>query len=278
VSDRYDARVTARRALVTGASSGIGAATARVLAAAGYRVAALARRAERLASLVSELPRSEGGEHLALPCDLTRPAELETAFARAGTSFGGLDLVVANAGIGYRARVEDLEADELRRVFATNVEAVLLGAKAALPHLARGLRPSFVIVSSVVGRRGMPTMAAYSASKAAACSIGEALRIEWRARGIAVSVLNPGVTATEIFERQKNPARLHDPELDVADPPERVAREILALDRAPREEVFLRWKWRWLGALSVAFPRVADRLLASRSWMPPSPPPAREGP
>lgn len=258
-----------RRALVTGASSGIGAATVRLLAAEGYRVAALARRAERLAQVVAELPDVAGGAHLAVPCDVTRAEDLAAAFAGAGAAFGGLDLVVLNAGIGYRARVEDLEPVELRRVFATNVEAVLLGAKAALPHLRRGTRPSVVIVSSVVGRRGMPTMAAYAASKAAACSIGEALRLEWAPYGIRTSTLDPGVTATEIFAAQLNPARLHDPDLASADPPERVAREVLRLDRHPQPERFLRWKWRWLGALSVAWPSLADRLLRSRPWIPP---------
>lgn len=258
-----------RRALVTGASSGIGAATARVLAAEGYRVAILARREDRLRALLAELPAPNEGHHLALVCDLTDPVALETSVRRAGEHFGGLDLLVANAGIGYRARVEDLEPAELRRLFATNVDAVLLGAKAALPWLRRGVRPNMVLVSSVVGRRGMPTMAAYAASKAAVCSIGEALRLEWAPYGIRVSLLNPGVTATEIFERQQNPAGLHNPELDRADPPEYVGEAILQLDRAPEPERFLRWKWRWLGALSILWPRVADRLLASREWMPP---------
>ena len=258
-----------RRALVTGASSGIGAATTKVLAAAGYRVAILARRRERLETLLAGLPGASEGHHLALVCDLTDPVALAQCVQRAGEHFGGLDLFVANAGIGYRARVEDLDAQELRRLFATNVEAVLLGAKAALPWLSRGERPNMVMVSSVVGRRGMPTMAAYAASKAAVCSIGEALRLEWAPYGIRISVLNPGVTATEIFERQQNPAGLHDPELDRADPPERVGKVIWELDRAPEPERFLRWKWRWLGALSILWPRAADRLLASREWMPP---------
>ncbi len=260
-----------RRTLITGASSGIGAATARRLARRGDRLALLARRGERLQTLLTELAPSTAGEHLALPCDLTDAAALTRAFERAGETFGALDLVVANAGIGYRARVEDLEADELRRLFATNVEAVLLGAKAALPFLRRGRAAHMVLVSSVVGRRGMPTMAAYSASKAAVCSIGEALRLEWAHFGIRVSTLDPGVTATEIFEQQRNPARLHDPDLAQADPPERVAEEILELDRRPRPERYLRWKWRWLGALSVLWPGAADRLLGSREWMPPPP-------
>jgi NAD(P)-dependent dehydrogenase (short-subunit alcohol dehydrogenase family) len=257
-----------RRALVTGASSGIGLATARVLAKAGYDVALLARRAERLKALRSELP---SGQHLLLPCDLTDPQALKQAIEQAGETWGAIDLLVHNAGIGYRARVEDLEADELRRLFATNVEAVLLGSKFALPFLKHSRRPHMILVASVVGRRGMPTMAAYSASKAAVCSLGESLRLEWAHHKIAVSTLNPGTTNTEIFAVQANPRGLKNPDLAAADPPEAVAEAILALDRRPEPERFLRWKWRYLGALSLLTPRLADRLFGSRDWMPPPP-------
>lgn len=224
-----------------------------------------------MAKLLATLPQVDGGPHMVCTLDLTDPVAIERVFGEVGEALGGLDLVVANAGIGYRARVEDLEPKELRRLFATNVEGVLLGARAALPFLRRGTRPVMVLVSSVVGRRGMPTMAAYSASKAAVCSIGEALRLEWAPLGIRVCTLNPGVTRTEIFERQSNPARLHDPELDQADAPDLVAEEIRKLDQNPAPERFLRWKWRWLGALSIVAPKIADRLLASREWMPPPP-------
>jgi len=253
---------TARRALVTGASSGIGAATARMLASEGYRVALLARRAERLGEVVRELPRPS--DHLTLPCDVTDAAQLAAAIGRVGEVFGALDLLVNNAGIGYRARVEDLEPETLERLFATNVSAVLLGCKAALPWLKRGERPVVVNVASVVGRRGYPTQAAYAASKAAVCSIGESLRLEWAAFGIAVCTLDPTLTRTEIFARQSNPARLADPDLSGAMDPAQVARAVLELDREPQAERFLAPNWRWIGALSVLAPRWADRLLTRR--------------
>jgi len=259
----------ARCALVTGASSGIGRACARLLAARGYRVALLARRAERLAQLERELATTAEGAHLVLPADLRDPAALERAFAAVGQAFGRLDLLVNNAGMGYRARVEQLEPALLQQLFETNVHGLLLCCRHAHPLLCRSSRPVVVNVSSVVGRRGVPTMAAYAASKAAVCSIGESLRLEWGPLGIRVCTLNPGVTATEIFERQPNPERLHDPELANADAPERVAEQILALDQAPRAEVYLRWKWRWLGALSLLAPALADRVLGSRAWIPP---------
>jgi NAD(P)-dependent dehydrogenase (short-subunit alcohol dehydrogenase family) len=263
-----------RYAIVTGASSGIGAGTARVLAENGYRVALLARREERLRALVAELPRSDAGEHLALRCDLCEPADIHASFARVRGAFGRLDLLVNNAGMGYRARVEELDDREVARVLATNVGAILLCCREALPLLQRGERPCVVNVSSVVGRRGMPTMAAYAATKAAVFSIGESLRLEWAHHGIAVCTLAPGVTATEIFAVQPNPSRLHDPDLAQADSPRSVGEAILALDRNPRPERYLRWKWKWLGALSVIAPRLADKALGSRDWIP-QPPPTR---
>ena len=250
-----------RRALVTGASSGIGAAVARRLAAAGQRVALVARRRERLEALVEEL----GPGHLALPCDLTDAAALQRAVDAAGEAFGGLDLVVNNAGVGYRARVAELEPTALARLVATNLTAPLLVCRAALPHLRRGRRPVMVLVSSVLGRRGYPTQAAYAATKAGICSLGESLRLEWEREGVAVCTLDPGLTRTEILERQPNPAGLPDPDLAHAASAESVAELVLALDRDPRPEVYGEPRWRWLAALSVLAPGLGDRVLRWRA-------------
>ncbi|MEL6429512.1 MAG: SDR family oxidoreductase [Planctomycetota bacterium] len=253
-----------RRALVTGASSGIGEAVVRLLAADGYRVALLARRRERLDEIASELPPSPGGPHVVLPCDLRDFDAIEARVAELEQSFGGLDLLVNNAGVGYRAKVEDIEPDVLRSVFDTNVFALLLTCKATLPLLERGQRPVVVNVSSVVGRRGIPGQAGYSASKAAVSSIGEALRVEWAEKGIAVATLEPALTATGFFQAQENPRGLPDPDMGRAIAADDVAREVLELDRSPRPLRSLRWKWRILGALSVVAPRLADRALVGR--------------
>jgi len=258
--------MTRRRALVTGASSGIGEAVARLLAAEGYRVALLARRSAELERVRGELA---GEDHLALTCDVRDEGALRASFAELDRAFGGLDLLVNNAGGGYRARVEELDAETCRGVFDVNVVGLLLVCREALPLLRRGARPVVVDVASVLGRRGIPGQAVYAASKAAVCSIGEALRIEWAPDGIAVCTLNPALTATGFFEAQPNPAGLPAPDMAAAAGPADVAREVLALDRAPRSERTLRWKWRVLGLLSVIAPRLADRLLVRRlggSW------------
>ncbi len=253
--------MSARRALVTGASSGIGEALCRLLASEGYRVALLARRKDVLERLLGEL---EGDGHMIAVCDLTDPAAIASTVERVGAAFGALDLCVNNAGLGYRARVEELDPDVLRAVFDTNVTGLLLTCRAALPHLRRGEAPVVVNIASVVGRRGVPGQAAYSASKAAVCSIGEALRIEWAAEGIAVCTLNPALTTTGFFDAQPNPSGLPAPDLSDASPASDVARHVLDLDRRPEPERSLRWKWRLLGVLSVLRPKLADRFLVRR--------------
>ena len=258
-----------RRALVTGASSGIGAATARLLAAEGYRVALLARRRERLDALSEEL---EGSGHLVLPCDLTDAAAIAASLETLKEAFGGLDLLVNNAGMGYRARVEELDPALLDQVFAANVRGLLLACQGALPLLRGGDAPVVVNLSSVVGRRGVPGQAAYCASKAAVTSIGESLRVEWADEGIAVCTLSPALTATGFFGSQPNPSGLPDPDLSEAAAPAEVAAHVLSLDRSPVPELTLRRKWHWLGVLSALAPRLADRLLVQRvggSWSAP---------
>lgn len=248
-------------ALVTGASSGIGAATARLLAERGARVALLARDRDRLESVRDSLP---GEGHLTLPCDLRRADEIARAIATLGDTFDGLDLLVNGAGIGYRARVEELEDDPLEDLVTTNFTALVRVCRDARPLLLRGSNPVVVNIGSVVGRRGIPGQVVYAATKAAVTSLGEGLRIEWAGDGIAVCTLQPGVTDTAFFGNQPNPSGLANPDMERADSAEAVARAVVDLAEHPRPERSLRPKWRAFGVLSAAFPRLADRLIAGR--------------
>ncbi len=252
----------ARCALITGASSGIGEALALLAAESGYRVALLARRGDELERVRRTLVRAD--QHLSIVCDVSDEASVARAFREAGERFGRLDLLVNNAGSGYRAPVEDLDVAIARRVFDTNVIGVLLCAKYALPLLKLGRASVVVNISSVVGRHAVPGQAAYSASKAAVCSIGEALRVEWAAHDIAVCTLNPGLTSTGFFAAQANPRGLADPSLASSHGPREVACAVLELDRNPRAEVFMRPKWRWLAALSILAPRRAEKIFVRR--------------
>ncbi|MBM3989851.1 MAG: SDR family oxidoreductase [Planctomycetes bacterium] len=251
-----------RRALVTGASSGIGEATARALARAGYRVALLARREAELERVRASLADPQA--HLCVPCDLRDATSVAAALNQVRAHMGALDLVVQNAAHGYLARVEEYEPALLRSLVATNVTAVLDVARESLPLLRVGERPVMVLVSSIVARRGIPGQVAYAASKAALNSIGEGLRIEWAGDGIAVCLLDVGLTRTAFFANQPNPARLRGPDVGAADSPERVADEIVALDAHPEPERWLSWKWRALSLLGLLSPRLSDRYLVRR--------------
>lgn len=251
-----------RCALVTGASSGIGEAVAKLAAEEGMRVALLARRGAELERVRCEL--SDPTRHLVLPCDVADESAVSRAFSEVEREFGRLDLLVNGAGTGYRALIAELDLEIARRVFEVNVLGLLACSKHALPLLVRGSSSVVVNVASVVGRRAVPGQAVYSASKAAVCSIGEALRIEWAAHGVAVCTLNPGLTSTGFFAAQANPRGLADPDLAHADLARDVAARVLALARDPRPELFLRPKWRWIAALGPLAPRTAERLFARR--------------
>jgi len=251
-----------RRALVTGASSGIGEATVRRLAQQGYRVALLARRAAELERVRASMERAD--EHLTLACDLRDDAALEQAVERTREAFGGLDLLVHNAGHGYLANVEETRPELVRELYELNVASVVSLSRLAAPLLRSGTAPVVVLVSSIVARRGVPGQAVYASSKAALNSFGEALRIEWAPDRIAVCTLDVGLTRTPFFSAQPNPSQRPGPNLAGADDPNDVADAILELDRAPQPERWLSWKWRMLALVNVLAPRLADRLLVRR--------------
>lgn len=249
-----------RAALVTGASSGIGEATAIALAAAGVRVGLLARRAARLQAVGTAIAGA-GGEALVLAGDVTDAAFVAAAVARVLDRWSRLDVLVNNAGRGMAAPLEDTTADELRALLELNLVSVLTATRAALPAMRRQGRGHIINVSSVVGRRGVPLRAAYSATKFALGGLTEALRVELRGTGIHASLVYPVYTATEFEGAQlrtvDRPLR-HGPTQSAA----RVARAILRCVRRPRPEVYPFWPARVLALLSVAAPGLADRIVA----------------
>ncbi|MGW1376280.1 SDR family oxidoreductase [Streptomyces sp. NPDC002446] len=190
-------------ALVTGASSGIGAATARALAREGCSVALVARRPARLAELAEALGE-QGSASLAVPADLSEAAQAGQAVERAVDHFGRLDVLVNNAGFGARGPVADSSLADWDRMVDLSLTAVLRMSHAALPHLLRaaGEGPrgvaDLVTVSSVAGRVPRKDNSVYSATKHAVCSFSEALRQEVTGRGVRVGLVEPGLTATEM--------------------------------------------------------------------------------
>ena len=183
-------------AWVTGASSGIGAATALELAAKGASVALFARRQERLTALARRI-EALGVETLVIAGDVTRGEDLERAVAQILDRFGRLDVVVANAGFGVSGRFDELEVEDFRRQFETNVFGVVRTARAALPALLSS-KGSLAIVGSVNGFLSLPGNAPYGMSKFAVRSLAESLWLELGPQGVAVTHVAPGFVESEI--------------------------------------------------------------------------------
>lgn len=180
-------------AVITGASSGIGAATARALVAEGMQVVLAARSADKLQGLAEEL----GGHALAVATDVGDESQVRRLFDTVKTRFGGLDLLFNNAGVGYNSPFEHGKTAEWKATIDANLWGVLYCTRAAIP-LLRG-RPGAMIntVSSVGGRRGIEGWAVYNATKFAVVGLHDALRKELGPEGIRVSLIEPGAVYTD---------------------------------------------------------------------------------
>jgi NADP-dependent 3-hydroxy acid dehydrogenase YdfG len=203
--------------IITGASSGIGAATARAAAAKGYRLVLAARREEPLERLASELGGAE--RVVTARCDVTEWEDNERLATAAVDAFGGFDAVFANAGFGATRGFLEETPEHWRSMVLTNVLGVAYTIRATLPHLLERDRGHYLITSSVAGRRALPG-SLYSATKHAATAIGESLRAELRQmrenHSIRVTLIEPGMVDTPFFENRPGPERALEDE-DVAD-------------------------------------------------------------
>lgn len=185
-----------RRAIVTGASSGIGREIARVLAAEGWKVLAVARREDRLREIQSEYPERIV-PHVA---DVTAEGAPEAVIAAAEEKLGGLDLLVNNAGTSWVGPFADMPTADLDRIYNLNVRALMLMCRAAVLALEKS-QGQIINVASVAAHLSMVNLVAYCSSKAAAVMFTKTLAKELAPRGIRVNVLNPTGTDTEIFEK-----------------------------------------------------------------------------
>jgi NADP-dependent 3-hydroxy acid dehydrogenase YdfG len=194
------ADLTGRRVLVTGASSGIGEATARAVVAAGGRVALVARRSEVVEALADEL----GG--VAAPADVTDLAALTAAVDRAADHLGGLDGVVTAAGLVRPGAVLDADPADWRTMLEVNVLGTLHTVRAVAPHLVAAGRGDVVTLSSMTGRRLASTeMGVYAATKAGVHALSEGLRRELAEHRVRVTVVAPGLVDTPLFAGQDHP-------------------------------------------------------------------------
>jgi NADP-dependent 3-hydroxy acid dehydrogenase YdfG len=199
-------------ALVTGASSGIGEATARALAAQGAAVALAARRADRLDALASEI-EAGGGRALAIEADVTDRQQAIGAVERTVEELGRLDTVINNAGVMLLGPIVDAPIEEWDRMVSLNVNGFLYIAHAAVPHLLRAAEGNprrvadLVNISSVAGRRAMVGSGVYNATKFAVNAFTESLRQEVTQRHVRVSVIEPGAVTTELSSHLRDGVR-----------------------------------------------------------------------
>jgi NADP-dependent 3-hydroxy acid dehydrogenase YdfG len=193
-----------KTAIVTGASSGIGEATARLLAHQRCNVVLAARREDRLNSLAAEL--GEGA--LAVPTDVTDPAACQQLVSRAVGDFGSVDILVANAGLGLYASIAEADPEDWRRMFEVNVLGVLYVTRAAVRHMLGRSSGDVIFVSSLAGRR-VPRAdgTVYAATKHALTAVAEGLRMELHKEGIRVITVEPGLVRTEFPESSYPSAR-----------------------------------------------------------------------
>ncbi|WP_406815684.1 SDR family NAD(P)-dependent oxidoreductase [Mycobacterium sp. M23085] len=199
-------------ALVTGASSGIGAATARALAAQGAAVALLARRADRLAELKAEI-ESTGGTALVVAADVTDAEQVASAVRRTAAELGRLDILVNNAGLMQSAPATEAPLRDWDQMVAVNVQGVLYASHAALPHLIEAAADSprgvadLVTISSTAGWVARPNTAVYSLTKFGVNAFSEGLRQEVLGKRVRVGVVGPGTVDTEIFSHLADTSR-----------------------------------------------------------------------
>lgn len=185
--------------LVTGGSSGIGRATALRLAGYGARVAVAARNEKALQEVAGEAS-SRGAEALALPTDVTDSGQCRRAVEATVERFGRLDILLCSAGLSMRTYFEGSDLAAIERVVRVNFLGVLYCTYFALPHVKR-TRGSLVAVSSLTGKRGIPSYAVYGATKFAVQGLYESLRLELRRDGVHVGVVSPGFVDTPLREK-----------------------------------------------------------------------------
>ncbi|MGW5422177.1 SDR family oxidoreductase [Streptomyces sp. NPDC003943] len=190
-----------RVAVVTGASSGIGAASAEQLASLGARVVVLARRADRLADLVARIEKN-GGSAVAIAADVTDAAALQHAADRVAAGFGGADLLLNNAGVMLPAPIEELATDQWKHQIDLNITGLMNAIGAFTPQLVKAAAErgvaDLINTSSIAAQNIFPNFAVYSGTKAYVTHLSRHLRAELGAKNVRVSAIEPGIVGTEL--------------------------------------------------------------------------------
>ena len=222
---------------ITGASSGLGEATARLLSVQGASVVLGARRIDRLRVLADELSR-RGGKALAVPTDVVQCDQVKRLVDAAVQTYRRIDVMINNAGLMPQALLERLKIDEWNQMIDVNIKGVLYGIAAALPHMKQQKAGHFINVSSVAGHRVGPGFAVYAATKYAVRALSEGLRQEVKPYNIRTTVISPGAVATELPNTVTDPQaaeRIRKFYAEVAIPAESFARAVAFAMSQPEE-------------------------------------------
>ncbi len=251
--------------LVTGASSGIGEAVARLFAQEGYRVSMGARRLERLQAIAHDI-ESAGGQSVAVQSDLTIFEDIQRLVTTTLDHFGQIDVLLNNAGFGRIKWLEELDpAADIQAQIQINLIATILVSREVLPHMIQRKSGHIINMGSMGGLVASPTYTIYSASKFGVRGFTEALRREVGVYHVHVSGIYPGAVNTEFKEHagidrktgRTTPARLR---LESED----VAQAVLSLVRRPRREVIIPWQMRLTVWMNTLFPGLVDRIIENR--------------
>jgi short-subunit dehydrogenase len=229
-----------RTVVITGASSGIGKATAIELANRGANVVLAARRTE----LLEQAAREAGGRTLVVTTDVSRPEDMERLASEAVAAFGRIDVWINNAAVGALGRFEDVPLEDHLRIIEVNVQGVIIGSRIALRHFREHGSGVLLNVGSVVGRVPFPYYSSYAASKSAVVGLGASLHQELRRSGVRdvhVVTVNPFATETPFFEQMANYSG-RVPDMLWPDPPERVVAAIVRGITQPRRQINVGFK------------------------------------
>ncbi len=253
-----------RRILLTGASKGIGRALAEQLSQAGARLALMARSEDALQELCQQLSK-DGAECLPIVGDVTSDEDRQRALSSIQEQWGGLDILINNAGVASWGHFSGGTEEILRTVMEVNFFAPAELIRSAIPMLTQGQEPAIVNVASMCGRCAMPAWSEYSASKFALCGLTEALRGEMARFDIDVLLMVPGLTSSELQQNMlRNEGRLQIDFKKKGMPVEKVAAEIVKAIRKNRTETTIGSDARWMLRMQKFFPRLLNRMLAKR--------------
>ena len=246
---------------ITGASAGIGRACAERIAQSGHAVVLNGRRADLLQDVVTSITAS-GGRALAVPGDVTNPDDMRVLVARSVETFGQLDAMICNAGIGFHGTLGQSTPDVSKKLVDVNVLGTLYAAHAAHEVFTRQGRGHLIAISSVAGLRGVAGMSVYSATKAAQIGFIEGLRTEFLGSGLRASVVYPVSTTTEFHEAMLrtfgHAVEGKGPRQDAST----VADAVLRCLEHPRGEVFPYRLSRWIRVVNALSPTLIDRFMS----------------